>query len=70
MAEQIQALAIDMTTAYELEIKAHCHNAEVVYDLFQVVAKDGREVIDRVRVDQANKLRHDRPARRVIKSSR
>ena len=70
VAEQIRAVAIDMTTAYELEIKANCPNAEVVYDLFHVVAKYGREVIDRVRVDQANQLRHDKPARRVIKSSR
>jgi transposase len=69
-AERIEAVAIDMTTAYELEIKAHCPRAEVVYDLFHVVAKYGREVIDRVRVDQANQLRHDRPARRVLKSSR
>jgi len=66
VAEQIQAVAIDMTTAYELEIKAHCPNAEIVFDLFHVVAKYGREVINRVRVDQANRLRHDRPARRVI----
>ncbi len=29
-----------------------------------------REVIDRVRVDQANQLRHDKPARKVLKSSR
>ena len=70
VAAQIRAVAIDMTTAYELEIKANCPNAEVVYDLFHVVAKYGREVIDRVRVDQANQLRHDKPARRVIKSSR
>lgn len=70
VAERIEAVAIDMTTAYELEIKAHCPQAEVVYDLFHVVAKYGREVIDRVRVDQANRLRHDRPARRVLKSSR
>lgn len=35
----IEAVAIDMTTAYELEIKAQCPNAEVVYDLFHVVAK-------------------------------
>lgn len=59
-----------MTTAYKLEINARCPQAEVVYDLFHVVAKYGREVIDRVRVDQANQLRHDRPARRVLKSSR
>jgi len=70
VAEQIRAVAIDMTTAYELEIRANCPNAEIVFDLFHVVAKYGREVIDRVRVDQANKLRDDKPARRVIKSSR
>lgn len=70
VAERIEAVAIDMTTAYELEIQANCPNAEVVYDLFHVVAKYGREVIDRVRVDQANQLREDRPARRVLKSSR
>ncbi|CAK0581142.1 transposase family protein [Burkholderia pseudomallei] len=34
------------------------------------MAKYGREVIDRVRVDQANQLRHDKPARKVLKSSR
>ncbi len=70
VAGQLRAVAIDMTTAYELEIQANCPNAEIVYDLFHVVAKYGREVIDRVRVDQANQLRSDKPARRVIKSSR
>lgn len=70
VAAQIEAVAIDMTTAYELEIRQHCPQAELVYDLFHVVAKYGREVIDRVRVDQANQLRHDRPARRVLKSTR
>lgn len=69
-AQRIKAVAIDMTTAYELEIQAHCPQAEIVYDLFHVVAKYGREVIDRVRVDQANQLRQDRPARRIIKASR
>jgi len=69
-AERIAAVAIDMTTAYELEIKAHCPNAEIVFDLFHVIAKYGREVIDRVRVNEANRLRQDRPARRVMKSSR
>ena len=66
----IKAVAMDMNTAYDLEVRMHCPNAEVVYDLFHVVAKYGREVIDRVRVDQANQLRQDKPARRVIKSSR
>jgi hypothetical protein len=34
------------------------------------VAKYGREVIDRVRVDQTNRLRHDKPARKVVKGAR
>lgn len=69
-ARRIVAVAIDMNTAYELEIREHCPNARIVYDLFHVVAKYGREVIDRVRVDEANRLRHDKPARKVVKSSR
>ncbi|MDN3526389.1 transposase [Halomonas sabkhae] len=41
-------------------------NAAVVYDRFHVVAKYGREVMGRVRVDQANQLRDDKAARKVI----
>ena len=67
---RLRAVAMDMNTAYDLEVKQHCPNAEVVYDLFHVVAKYGREVIDRVRVDEANRLRDDKPARRVVKTSR
>lgn len=70
VAERIEAVAIDITAAYELEIKARCSQADVVFDFFHVVAKYGREVIDRMRVDQANQLRADRPARKVLKSSR
>jgi len=53
----------------DLEVRKHCPNAQVVYDLFHVVAKFGREVIGRVRVDQANRLKHDKSARQVIKRS-
>lgn len=67
---QIEAVAMDMNTAMDLEVQHHCSQARVVYDLFHVVAKFGREVIDRVRVDQANQLRHDKPARKVVKRSR
>lgn len=66
----IRAVAMDMNTAYDLEVRQHCPHAEVVYDLFHVVAKYGRDVVDRVRVDEANRLRADKPARRVIKTSR
>lgn len=67
---QIEAVAMDMNTAFDLEVRQHCPQARVVYDLFHVVAKYGREVIDRVRVDEANRLRHDKPARKVIKQAR
>src|SRR5690606_14350742 len=48
--EHIEAVAMDMNTAMDLEVQAHCPNAAVIYDLFHVVAKFGREVSDRVRV--------------------
>jgi transposase len=68
--KQIRAVAMDMNAAFDLEVRAHCPDAEVVYDLFHVVAKYGREVVDRVRVDEANRVRGDRPARKLIKGSR
>lgn len=66
----IESVAMDMNTAFDLEVREHCSRAKVVYDLFHVVAKFGREVIDRVRVDQANQLRDNPKARQVIKRSR
>lgn len=66
----IESVAMDMNTALDLEVTEQCPQAEVVYELFHVVAKFGREVIDRVRVDQANQLRDDKKARKVIKRSR
>jgi len=68
--QQIEAVAMDMNTAFDLEVRKHCPHAEVVYDLFHVVARFGRDVVDRVRVDQANTLRHQPAERRVIKRSR
>jgi transposase len=74
---KIEAAVMDMSEAYELETRVHCPQAEIVYDLFHVVAKYGREVIDRVRVDQTNRIakagRSDnstRARRRVIKGTR
>jgi transposase len=40
---RLKAVVMDMTTAYEEEVRAQCPNAMVVYDLFHVVAKYGRE---------------------------
>jgi transposase len=66
---RIEAVAMDMNTAFDLEVRRHCRQARIVYDLFHVVAKYGREVVGRVRVDTANQLRHDKPARRVVKQA-
>ena len=67
---RIEAVVMDMSAAFEQEVRAQCPKAEVVFDLFHVVAKYGREVIDRVRVDEANRLRGDKAARQVVKGSR
>lgn len=58
-----------MTAAYELEVRRYCPKAVIVFDLFHVIAKFGREVIDRVRVDEANRLRKEPNARHVVKSA-
>lgn len=68
--QAIRAVAMDMHAAYAEEVRIHCPQAEVVYDLYHVVAKYGREVIDRVRVDEANRLRDDKRARKVVKGAR
>jgi transposase len=67
---RLEAAVMDMNAAFRLEVQAHCPNAAIVFDLFHVVAKYGREVIDRVRVDQANALRADRKQRKIVKSAR
>ncbi len=66
---RIKAVAMDMSVAYEAEVKAQCPQAEIVYDLFHVVAKYGREVIDKVRLAEAKRQTH-RGDRQVIKGSR
>jgi transposase len=66
----VQAVAMDMNTAFDLEVQHHCPQARVVYDLFHVIAKYGREVIDRVRVDEANRLRDQCGLRQIVKRAR
>jgi len=63
---QLRAAVLDVNVGYELEAKHHCAQAAIIFDLVHVVAKYGRDVIDRVHVDRVNELRADRPARRVI----
>jgi transposase len=72
----LEAAAVDMWRHYRTEILAQCPQIKLVYDLFHVVAKYGREVVDRVRVDETNRLARAagpgpiRNHRRVIKGAR
>ena len=74
----LDVAVMDMSEAYEQETRLHCPRITIVYDLFHVVAKYGREVIDRVRVDETNRIARAagptalaiRAARRVIKGTR
>jgi len=66
----ITAVALDMSSAYIQEIKQWCPQAELVFDRFHIIARYGRDVIDRVRVDAANRYRNDPTQRKVIKGSR
>jgi transposase len=68
--QRIKAAVMDMNEGYRLEVQSQCPGVAIVFDLFHVIAKYGREVIDRVRVDRANELRADRQQRRVVKSAR
>jgi len=73
---RIEAVVMDMSEAYEAEVRAQCPHAVIVYDLFHLAAKYGREVIDRVRVDLTNRLARAagpgriRIQRRAIKGTR
>lgn len=70
-------MVIDMSTAHTEEVRSSGPQAEIVYDLFRLVAKYRREVIDRVRVDETNRVArangsNDMPSRdrrRVVKGT-
>lgn len=76
--QQIAAVALDMSPAFTAAVQQYCPQAAMVYDLFHVVAKYSREVLDRVRVDETNRLAKAagpnqpriRAQRRVIKGTR
>ena len=68
--QQIEAVAMDMNTAFDLEVKQHCPQAEVVYDLFPRGGSLWPRGGGPGAVEQANALKSDKPARKVVKSAR
>jgi transposase len=63
----IQAVAMDMWEPFINRVRHHCPAAEIVFDLFHVVAAFGH-VIDEVRRSEYRKA--NQPQREVIKGSR
>jgi len=66
--EKIEAVAMDMWKPYEEATREYCPNAEIVYDPFHVIAAYGREVVDKVRVEEYKKACDE--DREAIKGSR
>lgn len=65
-----QALQTGQGVAMDLEIQQPFLTARIVYDLFHIVARFGREAIDHVMGDQSNRLKQDKPARQIVRRSR
>jgi transposase len=66
--KSIEAVASDMAAGFRSAVEKACPHAAQVYDLFHVVAKYSREVVDVVRNQEANK--QDEAGRKLIKGSR
>jgi transposase len=64
----IEAVATDMAAGFRSAVEKACPQAALVYDLFHVVAKYSREVVDVVRLEEAKK--QDEAGRKLIKGSR
>jgi len=50
---QIKAVAMDCWGAYESAVKKHLPDAEIVWDMFHIIRNYNRDVIDRVRKQEA-----------------
>jgi transposase len=66
--QSIEAVASDMAAGFRNAVEKACPHAALVYDLFHVVAKYSREVVDVVRLEEAKK--QDEAGRKLIKGSR
>lgn len=66
---RLKAVAMDMNGAYEEEVKAQCPNAQVVFDLFHVVQKYHKEVLRKVRNQEAKRAQAEHEDAEVYKGS-
>jgi transposase len=67
---KIAAVAMDMSPTFEAEVRQHCPDTESVLDQFHVLANFDKQVLDRIRVNEANSCRDDKAARELIKGAK
>jgi transposase len=68
--KRLEAVTMDMNGAYEEEVRSHCPDVEIIYDLYHVKAKYNRDVIERVRIDELGRVRGGQPGRKVTQNER
>lgn len=68
---RLEAVGLDLAIPFVTAVQAHCPRAAIVYDLFHALQRYTAQVLDRVRMDEANRIarpdRHTwrRPAERL-----
>lgn len=63
---RIEAVVIDLALPYVKAVRTHCPQAAIVYDLFHALTRYTEQVLDRVRMDEANRIaRPDRHHQRL-----
>jgi len=65
---QIQAVSMDWWEAYEKAVEECLPNAEIIWDLFHIVKKYNKEVVDRVRLDEARRCQTEEEQQTMKKS--
>lgn len=53
---RIEAVALDLAMPFVVAVQQHCPHAAIVYDLFHALQRYTVQVLDRVRMDEANRL--------------
>jgi transposase len=53
---RIEAVVMDLARPFVKAVRAHCPHAAIVWDLFHALARYTAQVLDRVRMDEANRI--------------
>jgi transposase len=62
----IKAVGMDMLGSYRAAVERYCPNARIVYDLFHVVVKYGKQVVRHVKAAQTKALEARDPLRKAM----